>query len=180
MEYIDHFDIPYRINESLVGNRHYGGETLFEVRTNGTAPQTLAHGLRYNTLIKKMGYRRDMPAIGLTLSYAPKIRKKPTQKSLKGLADRKFYFVHLGFEAKVKSFHVIEDLRRAQIPVHHSLTRNKCEGQMTIAKRINPEYLLIMGIKEALENSVIVRNTDTRTQHVVPMDQLVPFLRQIA
>lgn len=180
LEYIDTFDIPYQINESLIGNKHYGGETLFEIRTNGTAPQTLAHGLRYNTLIKKMGYRRDMPAIGLTLSYAPRKRKKPTQKSLKNLAARKFYFVHLGFEAKVKSFHVIENLRRAQIPVHHSLTKNKCEGQMTLAKRINPEYLIIMGIKEALENSVIIRNTDTHTQYVVPMNELVPFIRKIA
>lgn len=179
LEYIDNFGIPYEIDNTLVGNRHYGGETLFDIRT-GAPGNILGHGLRYNTLVKKMGYRRDVPATGLTLTYRPKRKKLPTKKSLDNLAQRKFYFVHLGLESRIKSFEVIESLRRAHIPVHHGLTKHKCENQMSLAKKYNPEYLIIMGIKEALENSVIIRNTETRTQKTIPVSELVPFLRQVA
>jgi len=178
LEFIDNLDIPYEIDDSLIGNRHYGGETIFEIR-NQKSEDSLAHGLRYNTLIKKMGYRRDMPAIGMTLAYNPRKRKKPTKKSIRNLGSRKFYFVHLGFEAKIKSLNVIEALRQAHIPIHHALNKSKCEGQMSLAKKCSPEYLIIMGIKEALENSVVVRNTETRSQHIVPIEELVPFISRI-
>jgi len=181
LEYIDTFDTPYEIDEDLFENRYLNPQILFEIHSasGNDKSNVLACGIRYSTFLKTMGYRRDIPAIGIILNYKSRGRRRTAKKDIDRLQNRKFYFVHLGYEAKVKSFHVIENLRRAHIPVHHALTKDKCAVQMSYVHKFNPDYLIIMGIKEALENTVIIRNTETRSQYVVPINNLASFLKRV-
>ena len=51
---------------------------------------------------------------------------------------------------------------------------------MRYAEIINPPYLLIMGRKEALERSVILRERATHIETFIPLDGLVDRLRLVA
>jgi threonyl-tRNA synthetase len=55
-------------------------------------------------------------------------------------------------------------------------SRNRCATQ----KALNPPYLLIMGRKEALERSVILRHRASYTETFIPFDSLVESLREVS
>ncbi len=144
------------------------------------APLTIAAGGRYDYLAKRMGSKKDVPAVGASIGVdrvflspnfkmtAPRIVKKP-----------KIYFIQLGFEAKLKSLEVIEVLRNARIPVTHSLNRDSLSAQLGIAEKLKIPYAIIFGQKEALEGTVIIRDMVTRSQDTVKIEKLADFIKQI-
>jgi histidyl-tRNA synthetase len=64
-------EIPYMINNTLVANRDYCSETVFEIRAEGE-DHPLAVGLRYDTLAKKLGHKKEIASVGVSLAF-----KKP-------------------------------------------------------------------------------------------------------
>ncbi len=143
-------------------------------------PLAIAGGGRYDYLAKRLGSKKDIPAVGASIGVdrvllspnfkasAPRIVKKP-----------KIYFIQLGFEAKLKSLEVIEILRNARIPVTHSLNKDSLSMQLSIAEKMQIPHAIIFGQKEALDNTVIVRNMVTRSQETIKMAKLADYLKAI-
>jgi histidyl-tRNA synthetase len=162
----------------------YYTRTVFEVIEQGGAedgtPLTIAAGGRYDYLARQLGGKKDVPAIGFSIGVdrvvgstwykklSPRIIKKP-----------KIYFIQLGADAKLKSLNVIEILRKAHIPVAQSLSKDNLGSQLAVAERLGVPYALIFGQKEALENSVIVRNMSNRSQDVIKLAKLLEYLKEI-
>jgi histidyl-tRNA synthetase len=104
-------------------------------------------------------------------SYAklsPRIVKKP-----------KVFFIQLSFDAKLRSFEVIEALRLAKIPVQHSLSKDSLSAQLGLAEKLGVPFTIILGQKEALDGTVIVRNMDTRSQDTIKVGKLAEYLKKI-
>ncbi len=184
LEYLEEMGIPYNINKNLVRGLSYYTRTVFEIimpagSEDGSA-LTLAGGGRYDYLAKQLGSKKDVPAVGgsfgvdrmLTMPWykkmTPRILKKP-----------KMYFIQLGFEAKLKSLNVIEILRKAHIPIAQTLSKDSLSQQLAIAEKMGVPYSIIFGQKEALENSVIVRDMETRSQETIKMDKLLEYLKEM-
>ena len=144
------------------------------------APMSIAGGGRYDYLAKRLGSKKDIPAVGSSIGVdrvlmspnykasAPRVVKKP-----------KIYFIQLGFEAKLKSLEIIEVLRAARIPVTHSLNKDSLGTQLGIAERLEVPFALIFGQKEALEGTVIVRNMLTRSQETIKIAKLADYIKAI-
>lgn len=178
LEYIESLNVPYKLDNSLMAERRMVCHTLFKIVSlgKGSEPEeTVALGFRYNGLSKKAELGRDLPAIGITISLK---RKSGHAKHLKNPKKPKLYFIQLGFEAKVKSLKVIEILRKAKIPLYQSLSRDKLSSQLLTAENMRIPVAIIMGQKEALENSVIVRNMTSRFQESVSLDNLADYLKK--
>ena len=124
-----------------------------------------------------MGEKR-YPAIGAAISIYD-AHLKTGRKRLPTFKKSKFYFIQLGHDAKLKSLQILETLRQAKIPVYQSLSKDKLLGQIASAEKMQIKYVLIMGQKEALENTVVVRNMDTRSQDTVPLNELVAYLKKL-
>jgi histidyl-tRNA synthetase len=186
LEFLESMDIPYSINNCLVGGKDYYTRTIFEIKTEDTTNKlfpkksfepTLARGGRYDDLAKKLGNKRDIPAVGITLTLGglgiiPP--KKPTEKKIK---KPKIYLIHLGFEAKIKSLAALEILRRGKVPIYQSLSKDRLSAQITVAENMKVPFMLIIGQKEALEGSAIIRNMKNRSQETVPVSQLPHFIK---
>ncbi|HYC83154.1 MAG TPA: histidine--tRNA ligase [Candidatus Paceibacterota bacterium] len=185
LEYLDEMRINYEITNTLVRGLDYYSRTVFEIVTetqteDGSVPLSIGGGGRYDYLAKLLGHRKDVPAVGgaigvdrvvETTEYAklaPRIVKKP-----------KIFFIQLSFDAKLKSFEVIEILRKAKVPIAQSLSKDSLGTQLAIAERMRVPYTIILGQKEALENAVIIRNMDTRSQDTVKIDKLAEYLKKI-
>ncbi len=177
LEHIETLGIPYEIDNSLVAERTFGCQTVFKITNkNEEGEKTLASGVRYNTLAKKIGFKRDLPSIGA------KIEIKDFNN--KGMISRKVekplvFFVQIGFEAKMKSLLVVEMLREAKIPSYHSLSKDKLSSQLSIAENMKIPYTIIMGQKEAVENSVIVRDMSNRSQETIKIETLTDYLKKV-
>jgi len=179
LEYLEVFNVAYKIRPDLLSNKTHTSHTVFEIRDGvGRDEKVLAYGYRYNYLAKKIGGKRDIPTVGMTLIVKknPAVAKKIIIKNLK---KPKFYLVQLGATAKLKALNVLEMLRHHKIAVYHSLTKDKIGGQLSGADYMKTSHLLIIGQKEAVENSVVVRNINTREQETVSMKDLPEFLKKL-
>lgn len=182
LESIEMFEVPYKINSSIVSNKNYASYTVFEVRQISDKKdedgELLAYGYRYNHLAKKIGNKREIPTIGATIiaKKNPKVSKKVVIKNIK---KPTFYLVQLGSLAKLKALNIVELLRKNKINVYHSITKDKITGQLSGAEYMKATHVLIMGQKEAIENSVVVRNLINREQQTVSIEKLPEFLKSL-
>ena len=184
LEYLEEMNIQYNINKNLVRGLSYYTRTVFEIiEQNGEqdgTPLTLAGGGRYDYLARQIGGKKDVSAVGISIGVdrivasswykklAPRILKKP-----------KIYFIQLGSEAKLKSLNIIEILRKAHIPITQSLSKDSLGSQLAIAEKLTIPYAIIFGVKEALDNSVIVRDMGSRSQDTVKLNKLLEYLKEL-
>jgi len=184
LEYLEEMGINYNLNKNLVRGLSYYTRTVFEVYAEsgveGEAPMQIASGGRYDYLAKQIGGKKDVPAVGFSMGVDRIVESKWYKKlSPRILKKPKIYFIQLGTEAKLKSLNVIEILRKVHIPIAQSLSRDSLGSQLAIAEKLAIPYALIFGVKEALDNSVIVRNMQTRSQDTVKLSKLLEYLKEI-
>jgi histidyl-tRNA synthetase len=186
LEYLEEMGISCNVNKNLVRGLSYYTRTVFEIYTeskdeNGLPIQTqVASGGRYDYLARQLGGKKDVPAVGFSMGVdrivesdwykklCPRILKKP-----------KIYFIQLGPEAKLKSLNIIEILRKAHIPIAQSLSKDSLGSQLAIAEKLAIPYAIIFGVKEALDNSVIVRDMSNRSQDTVKLNKLLEYLKEL-
>ncbi|MEI6042604.1 MAG: His/Gly/Thr/Pro-type tRNA ligase C-terminal domain-containing protein [bacterium] len=182
LEYIESLNLPYIIDHNLIGSGLYAGGTVFQitaltVKGKQDKKEVLAIGERYNSVSKKAWGKKDVPAIGAhILVEADPSRKVP---KIVAVEDIKFYFIHLGYDAKLKSLSILEMLRVAKIPVHQALSRDKITSQIAAAEKLAVPYILILGQKEAIENSVTIRHMNSRVQETVMIKDLIDHLQNL-
>jgi histidyl-tRNA synthetase len=184
LEYLEEMGIPYNINKNLVRGLSYYTRTVFEIIDNSVSedgnPLTIAGGGRYDYLAKQINSKKDVPAMGASIGV-DRIIMMPWYKKLtpRIIKKPKMYFIQLGFDAKLKSLNIIEILRKAHIPIMQSLSKDSLGSQLAVAEKLNIPYTLIFGQKEAIENSVIVRDMATRSQETVKLKNLLEYLKQM-
>lgn len=175
-EVLDHLDalgVEYRFSPELVGHKNFCSETLFTIR--GEEGRLLAGGYRYSRLSKRFGFKRELSLVGATIFS----EKRKESKTYKEAPKSKFYLIHLGREARMKTLTLIESLRSARIPVSHYLGREKLVSQMQAPEATKSPYHLIVGQKEALDGTVTVRNVSTRAQDTIPLTRLSDYLKHL-
>ena len=157
------------------GARQWDGKT-----EEGTTTLALAGGGRYDYLAKQLGSKKDVPAVGFSVGV-DRIIASPWYKKLypRIIRKPKIYFIQLGGEAKLKSLNVIDILRKAHVPISQSLSKDSLGVQLAIAEKLEVPYAIIFGVKEAIENSVIVRDMENRSQETVKLDKLLDYLKKI-
>ncbi|MCM2339387.1 MAG: histidine--tRNA ligase [Burkholderiales bacterium] len=184
LEYLEEMNIPYNLNKNLVRGLSYYTRTVFEViEENGGedgSPLTIAGGGRYDYLARQLGSKKDVPAVGFSIGV-DRIVDAPWYKKLSPriIKKPKIYFIQLGSEAKLKSLNIIEILRKAHIPIAQSLSRDSLGSQLAIAEKLNIPFAIIFGVKEAIEDSVIVRDMSNRSQETVKLSKLLEYLKEI-
>lgn len=184
LEYLEEMDIEYNINKNLVRGLSYYTRTVFEVIEQGGGedgtPLTLAGGGRYDYLARQVGNKRDVPAVGISIGV-DRIIAAPWYKKLSPriLKKPKIYFIQLGSEAKLKSLNIVEILRKAHIPIAQSLSKDSLGSQLAIAEKLSIPYAIIFGVKEAIDNAVIVRDMSNRSQETIKLDKLLEYLKEL-
>lgn len=186
LQYLEEMGIAYRINNTLVRGLDYYSRTVFEVikldvDENGKEKEiTITGGGRYNGLAKMMGGKKEVPAVGTGLGMERIMMfpecKAPSPRIMK---TPKVYFIQLGFEAKLKSLCIVETLRKARVPVHQSISKDSLGTQLAMAEKMEVPHVIIFGQKEAMDNTVIVRDMKTRSQDTVKIDALSDYIKHL-
>ncbi len=90
----------------------------------------------------------------------------------------KIFFIQIGSMAKRKSLLFTEMFRKANIPIAQSVTKDSLKSQLKIASKIGVSFILMLGQKEALEDTIIVRDTGLGSRDIVPFSKIVEFVRK--
>ena len=190
IQYLEEMKIDYKINNCLVRGLNYYSHTVFEIvrtiqeeKENGEILEkeiTILGGGRYDYLAKEIGSKKEIPAIGASIGFdrilllkdcnhlLPKIIKKP-----------KFYFLQLGFEAKLKSLQIMEILRENKIPVYQNISKDTLSNQLAKASESNIPYCIIFGQKEAIDGTMIIKNMKNHSQQIIKIEKLAEYLKKL-
>ncbi len=177
LEYTEHMEVPYELDTTIVGNNDCWQHTIFELRTtddNGNSV-TIARGGRHDALAQKT-FRVDLPMVSAVIEHEIQGRIKPKRRNV---PKPKFFFAQLGPDAKKKSFSVLKQLQESEIPVMQRIVIESIGSQLEHADKHEIPYTIIIGHKEALEDTAIVRNMNSRSQVVVPLTNLPGYLKRL-
>jgi histidyl-tRNA synthetase len=174
IEYLEASETPYELAPELLSHGNAWAETCFEIN-GGHALR--AWGSRYNEVTKPF-FRSTVSGAGAVIRVTAEAREPVSTMKTHGAP--RFVFVHIGDEAKRESMRMADTLRKARIPLTQSIGIESLTEQMRQAETLNPPYLLIMGRKEALERSVILRHRASYTETFIPLDSLVEKLKEVS
>lgn len=93
--------------------------------------------------------------------------------------EPQIFLAQLGNLAKRKSLKLIEEFRKAKIPILESLGRDSLKAQLALADKDGVRYTLILGQKEALQGTIIIRRMDTGGQKEVKLDKVIKEMKKI-
>ncbi|MDE2021998.1 MAG: hypothetical protein KGI71_03795, partial [Patescibacteria group bacterium] len=177
LEYLEVFGLPYELNAQVLGSRDMWSHSLYEI--SGVDEETgariaIAFGGRNDPLATRIAGRHT-PSAMITISCEVRGSSR-VKRQMRGLPG--IYFAHLGAEARRRSLSVMENLRRAAIPVHHGLCYERIGEQMAVARNLAVPYVLIMGHKEAMEGTILVREVATNSQEAVPVPELPNYIKR--
>jgi len=181
LEFLDEIELPYHLNPYLVRGLDYYTKTVFEIfedTEEGLKQGALVGGGRYDGLTKLLG-GKSTPACGGAAGIE-RIISLMKQKGIK-LPESilpKIFLAQLGTLAKRKSLKLLEDFRKAKILVSESFSRDSLKAQLSKANKIGAEYTLILGQKEALEGTIIIRNMATGRQETVKIEKIVVEMKK--
>ncbi len=186
LECLEAMKITYTINNNLVRGLDYYSRTVFEVSLplEGSDPAVpglaLAGGGRYDYLAKSLGIKKPVSAVGAAIG-ADRVLEAPNVANLlpRLVKKPKIFFIQLGAEAKMQSLSVIEILRHTKVPVAHSLSKDSLSTQLGMAEKLAIPYAMILGQKEVIDHTVIVRDMRTRSQDIVALAELANYLKTL-
>jgi len=172
LEFLEMTETPYELARELISRGSAWSETCFELTHEG---KQVAWGSRYNDLAK-MFFRTPLSSSGAILRIQG-TGGKVTQPRKE--TRPRFAFVHIGTEAKQASFALAEELRHARVPLVQNVGLESLTEQMHFVEKLNPPYLIIMGRKEALEHSAVLRNRETQQETILPIDSFTERLKAV-
>jgi histidyl-tRNA synthetase len=181
LEFLDEIELPYHLNPYLVRGLDYYTRTVFEIyegEEKGKALGALAGGGRYDALTKILG-GKETPAVGGAAGIERIVSlMKEKEIRLKKEKVPQIFLAQLGNLAKKKSLKLIEDFRREGILISESLSRDSLKTQLKIADKMGVKYTLILGQKEALEGTIIIRDMVNGGQETVKVEKLVKEMKK--
>jgi histidyl-tRNA synthetase len=181
LEFLDEVKVPYILDPYLVRGLDYYTRTVFEFVPQGdlASQSTIIAGGRYDRLIDQIGGVKT-PAAGWAMGIDRVVAAlKEKGSSIPELMPKpKVFLVQLGDAAKKKSLALFESLRKAGIAIKSSLGRDSIKSQLRIANRLGVKYTLIFGQKEALEDTIIIREMNTGIQDTILLDKVVDTIKQ--
>ncbi len=177
LEYLETMGVPYNIDNCLISDRKYCSQTIFEIAQKGKsgAKEVLASGFRFDGFVQKIGYKKDIPGAGIKIF----IDKNTKVKEISKIKKPKAFFIQISDDAKLKSLEVIETLRQDKVLVYHMLGRDKFGSQFSLVEKLKVPYVIIMGKKESIDNTVMVRDNTTRSQQTVSIIDLSDYLKKL-
>ncbi|PIR73378.1 MAG: histidine--tRNA ligase [Candidatus Moranbacteria bacterium CG10_big_fil_rev_8_21_14_0_10_35_21] len=180
LEYLDELDLPYVINPQVVRGLDYYTKTVFEVWSGEEEGKkfSLGGGGRYDGLIKIIG-GENTSAVGFGLGVERIILEMKRIQAKPYRAPRpKVFLAQLGELAKKKSLKLFSELEKNGILAAENFGRGGLRSQLRVADKLGVELALILGQKEALDGTVMVKNMATGVQETVSLDKLVDLIKK--
>jgi histidyl-tRNA synthetase len=182
LEFLDEAGVPYTLDSHLVRGLDYYNRTVFEVWATGDdgerSQNALGGGGRYDGLIELLGGREGTPGSGVALGMErivlamKELGIKPPEKKVE------VFFAQLGDSARRVGLRVFEEFRQSGLSVREAFGKNSLKGQLELANKLQAPFTLILGQKEVLDGTIIVRDMESGAQEIVDASKIVAIMRK--
>lgn len=179
LEHVEQLGLSYELDDLLVGDErgpHLAFALDFE---DSDATLVGAVGGRFDEYLKRETRRKDSAGVGASLFFRKKgVTASACQPSNKAYKP-KVYFAQLGLRAKLQGLTVVDMLRAARVPVLQSFDTAHLGNQLASARELGVSHLLIMGQREALDGTLIVRSMQNSSQTTMQLSEIPRFLKTL-
>lgn len=185
LKMLDEMEVPYEVKPGMVRGLDYYQGTVWEVvprivggEDNLGQQASIAAGGRYDGLVKQLG-GKSTPAVGMAFGIERIIDRIKAEGIELTMTDGPQVFVaQLSEQAKLTALRVMRILQEADIRFAESVDRDGMQPQLKLADRLGVNWVIVIGQKEVLDKTVILRNMESGMQEVVDQDRLVDELRK--
>ncbi len=186
LEFLDQSEVPYALNPYIVRGLDYYNRTTFEIWPAESAgepavagtPLAVGGGGRYDGLIEVLG-GRPTPAVGMAFGWerlSDLVRGGSADLTAQARPD--VFFATLGEEAAKHAFSIFEKLRRAGIKTAANFAKEGLKAQLELADKQQVGYAVILGQKEMLDGTIIIRDMENGIQEVVDLNKVCEEIKK--
>ncbi len=188
LEHLDESEVPYELNPYIVRGLDYYNRTAFEIvpateddESEGElqkSAQEIGGGGRYDGLVEIIG-GRETSAVGVAFGLERVVDLlQKSNKQLRTTRKPEVFLAQLGEEATKHSFRLFEVLRNSGIDVRANFSKDGLKQQLEIADKMGVVFTVILGQKELLDETVIIRDMENGIQEVVDLAKISDELKK--
>jgi len=202
LEYLAESQVPYVLNPYIVRGLDYYNRTTFELwpasasqseastfaqatadKSAGepaaavSAPNAIGGGGRYDGLIEQIGGRAT-PAVGMAFGLERVVDLMKSSKVSLETAGPDVFLAQLGEEAAKHAFLLFEKLRSAGVRAVANFAHEGLKGQLELANKLGVVFAIILGQKELLDGTVIIRDMENGIQEVVDLNKICDEIKK--
>jgi histidyl-tRNA synthetase len=179
LEHLENLGLPYELDDLLIGDGRDPHVVFAVDLAEDDATIITAGGGRYDDFFKRLSGRKESSGVAASLYFRKKGSLKANFAEPKKMRAPKIYFVQLGLRAKLQGLTVVDMLRAARIPVSQSFDATHLSPQLIAARELGVSHALIMGQREAIDGTIIVRSMQNSSQIIVQVQNLPRFLKTL-
>jgi histidyl-tRNA synthetase len=162
-----------QIDLTLARGLNYYTGIIFEVKAKGIQMGSIGGGGRYDDLTGLFGVP-NIPGVGISFGVD---RIYDVMEELKLFPEEvhtgtQVLFFNLGEEESKASFSLVQQLRANNIRCELYHETSKFDKQFKYAEKKNIPYAVIIGSKELLEKTAVIKNLRSGNQQTIPIDDL--------
>lgn len=181
LEYLDELQIGYELNPRLVRGLDYYSNTVFEIwpaDEPDAAQSALLGGGRYDGLVEMIG-GRPTPAVGFAGGVERIVAQLYKRNvPIPAIARYDVFLTQLGEQGRKRSLRLFEEMRRAGIRVAENLSKDSIKAQLEVANRLKCKYSIILGQKEIMDETILIRDMENGIQEVVDFNKAIPEIKK--
>lgn len=186
LEYLDELNVSYNLNPNLVRGLDYYNRTVFEIwpaasqceSADSSRQSAIGGGGRYDGLVEYMG-GRPTPACGFGIGIERLILKiKEKNIPLKDDEKGDIFLAHLGDNARRKMMILFEELRKNGFKVRQAFTKDSLKSQLENADQAGVKHTLILGQKEIMDGTVLIRDMESGIQEIIDYKKVIPEIEK--
>ncbi len=170
-------EIDFEESPLLVRGLDYYTHTVFEISDSSLGSQdALGAGGRYNNLISQLG-GASVDAIGFALGMERILLALPENQKIP-VENLRVYIIAMNAQTLQRGFHLLNELRAANISCDMSYKISSMKSQMRSANKSGAEYVLILGEEELKNNEIVLKNMDSGEQERIPLQSVGKALKE--
>jgi len=178
-KYLRLMDIDFTVDTRLVRGLDYYNHTVFEIEAKVEgfgSNNVLAAGGRYNGLVEMLD-GPTTPAVG----FACGIGRVVTALELEGIEIAEpdtldAFVMYVSDTEKEYATTLVQELRMNGFKVDTEYTGRGLKGQFKQADRLNSKFLIILNDEDLKNDSVKIKNNESKTEEIVELDYLMYYL----
>lgn len=177
LEYLDGMGVPYSLNTRLVSVNGFDcyNHTVFEYVPVSEAgkSQALGGGGNYTAVLEALGCKGlAVCGFGIDLEKTiSRIRSKNLAVATDEEAD--IFMAQLSENAKQRCMLLFEELRRAGFRVREFFIQDSLKLQLEEAERVKAKYALILGQKELIDETILLRDMESGVQETIDIRKIL-------
>ena len=179
IEYLDMSETPYEIDSKMLGHHEYYSDALFAIDLpkleSGLDNPLHIRGGRFDAFVERKTKKKTAATGAVAILRE---RPAPARTPRFKLDTPAVSIIQLGFGPKIRSLMIVDELRKAGVSVYQDLANDSLSAQLRDAEARGVKHVVIIGQKEFVDGTVILRDMEARKQEPIPHDMLVRRLKR--